>query len=195
MDYRFDFDDQLPDLPIAFDFDEVADLFERKLFKTNSSQDLVGVLSIKKLQDLKYRPSHRCVTTYEMIVGKADSSPERTIGVLEFTPEGVLPRIYTADDRLPWLTLATDMNEMQKRFSEVPEIGEQTKLLEIFPVRYKPGLPCVIRYTVQTPSGKEVFYGKSFSGNAGRLMKTITDLHHSSQEDPEMPLISSPVTS
>ena len=32
MEYRFDFDDQLPDLPIAFDFDEVADLFERKLF-------------------------------------------------------------------------------------------------------------------------------------------------------------------
>ena len=32
MEYRFDFDDQLPDLPIAFDFDEVAALFERKLF-------------------------------------------------------------------------------------------------------------------------------------------------------------------
>ncbi len=30
MEYRFDFDDQLPDLPIAFDFDEVASLFERK---------------------------------------------------------------------------------------------------------------------------------------------------------------------
>ena len=56
MDYRFDFDDQLPDLPIAFDFDEVADLFERKLFRTNSAQDPVGILSIKKLQDLKYRP-------------------------------------------------------------------------------------------------------------------------------------------
>ena len=35
MEYRFDFDDQLPDLPIAFDFDEVADLFERKLFGPN----------------------------------------------------------------------------------------------------------------------------------------------------------------
>ena len=53
MDYRFDFDDQLPDLPIAFDFDEVADLFERKLFGPKSAQDLVGVLSIKKLQDLQ----------------------------------------------------------------------------------------------------------------------------------------------
>jgi len=193
MDYRFDFDDQLPDLPIAFDFDEVAELFERKLFGLNSPQGLAGVLRIKKLQDLKYRPSHRCVTTYEMIIGQADSTPERTIGVLEFTPEGVLPRMYTADDRLPWLSKATNMEEMQRLFSELPGYDGQIKLLEIFPVRYKPGLHCVIRYAVETPSGKEMFYGKAFSGNAERLMRTITDLHHSSQENPEMPLISSPV--
>ena len=97
-----------------------------------------------------------------MIIGKADSPPERTIGVLEFTPEGVLPRIYTADDRLPWLAVATDMSEMQRRFSELPGYGEQVKLLEISPIRYKPGLHCVIRYTVETDSGKEMFYGKSF---------------------------------
>ena len=193
MEYRFDFDDQLPDLPIAFDFDEVADLFERKLFGPKSSQDLVGVLSVKKLQDLKYRPSHRCVTTYEMIVGKADSSPERTIGVLEFTPEGVLPRLYTADDRLPWLAQATDMDHMQQLFSALPGFAEQAKLLEIFPVRYKPGLRCVIRYVVETPSGKELFFGKSFAGNTERLMQTITALHKSSEENPDMPLISAPV--
>ena len=132
MDYRFDFDDQLPDLPIAFDFDEVATLFERKLFGSVTSPDQAGVLNIKKLQDLKYRPSERCVTTYEMIVGKADTPPERTIGVLEFTPEGVIPRLFTADDRLPWLALATDMNEMQKRFSELPGYDGQIRLLEIF---------------------------------------------------------------
>jgi hypothetical protein len=72
MDYRFDFDDQLPDLPMAFDFDEVADLFERKVF--NSSQEPVGKVNVKKLQDVKYRPSERCVTTYELIVDRPDSS-------------------------------------------------------------------------------------------------------------------------
>ena len=160
MEYRFDFDDQLPDLPIAFDFDEVASLFERKLFGAGVPRNRAGVLNIKKMQDLKYRPSERCVSTYEMIVGRADNPPERTIGVLEFTPNGVPPRIYTADDRLPWLSLATDMNEMQRRFSELPAyagFGDQIKLLEIFPIRYKPGLHCVIRYTVETPSGKEMF--------------------------------------
>jgi aminoglycoside phosphotransferase (APT) family kinase protein len=192
MEYRFDFDDQLPDLPIAFDFDEVADLFQRKLFKLASSPD-GAALSVNKLQDLKYRPAHRCVTTYEMMIGRDDNSRERTIGVLEFTPDGVMPRIYTADDRLPWLAMATDMNEMQRRFSALPSDGGPMKLLEIFPVRYKPGLHCVIRYTVQTPSGEAKFYGKSFSGNAERLMQTITALHQSSQENPEMPLISSPV--
>ena len=123
MEYRFDFDDQLPDLPMAFDFDEVAELFERKLFDVNSPKDPASVLNIKKLQDLKYRPSHGCVTTYEMFVVKADSPPQRTIGVLEFTPDGVLPRIFTADERLPWLSMAMDMNEMQKRFSELPGLG------------------------------------------------------------------------
>jgi hypothetical protein len=134
------------------------------------------------------------VTTYELIVVRPNISPERTIGVLEFTPEGVLPRLYTADDRLPWLAMAIDMNHMQRLFSELPGFGEQATLLEIFPVRYTPGLRCVIRYTVQTSSGNKMFYGKSFAGNAERLMKTITDLHQSSQEDPDMPLISSPVT-
>jgi len=44
------------------------------------------------------------------------------------------------------------MSEMQRLFSELPAFagyGEQTKLLEIFPVRYKPGLHCVIRYSLQ----------------------------------------------
>ena len=196
MEYRFDFDDQLPDLPIAFDFDEVADLFERKVFGPDSSQGPIGTLNVKKLQDVKYRPSNRCVTTYDLIVGRPDSSPERTIGVLDFTPEGVIPRLYTADDRLPWLAMATNMNEMQRRFSELPIFsgyGDQIKLWEIFPVRYKPGLHCVIRYTVKTPSGNKMFYGKSFSGNAEQLYKTIIDLHQCSEENPDMPLISAPV--
>ena len=191
MEHRFDFDDQLPDLPLAFDFDKVAELFEREVF--NSLQEPAGHASVKKLQDVKYKPSQRCVTTYELIVGNPDGSPERTIGVLEFTPKGVLPRLYTADERLPWLALATDMNHMRRLFSELPGFGEQATLLEIIPVRYTPGLRCVIRYTVQTPSGNELFYGKSFSENAERLKKTIIDLHQSSLENENMPLIASPV--
>src|SRR5574342_345537 len=128
MEYRFDFDDQLPDLPIAFDYDEVANLFQRKLFGLNSPLGPADSLNVKKLQDLKYRPSHRCVSTYEMMVGRGNGSPERTIGVLEFTPEGILPRTYTADDRLPWWAMATNMNKKKKRFSELPGYGGRLKL-------------------------------------------------------------------
>ena len=61
MEYRFDFDDQLPDLPMAFDFEEVAELLERKVFVPNSSQEPVGRVHVKKLQDVKYRPSERFI--------------------------------------------------------------------------------------------------------------------------------------
>jgi len=196
MEYRFDFDDQLPDLPIAFDFEEVADLFERKVFAPNAARDPVGRVHVKKLQDVKYKPSERCVTTYELMVGRPDRAPERTIGVLEFTPDGVIPRLFTADDRLSWLSKATDLNEMQQLFSELPALagyGDAIKLWEIFPVRYKPSLHCVMRYTVHTPVGNKMFYGKSFSGHAEQLMNTLTDLHKSSEENPDMPAISAPV--
>src|SRR5512142_759114 len=98
MQYRFDFDDQLPDLPMAFDLEEVTDLFRRKLLAGSSALGGADHLKVSKLQDLKYRPAHRCVTTYEMVVGKQGAAEEKTIGVLEFTPDGVVPRIYTADD-------------------------------------------------------------------------------------------------
>src|SRR5512141_2449573 len=151
MEYRFDFDDQLPDLPIAFDLDEVAEVFAHKLFGADPSQDLGGTSLVRKLQDVKYRPSNRCVTTYDLILGNADGAPLKTIGVLEFTPDGVLPRLYTDDERLPWLSNATDIEEMQRRFSELPAFtghGKEVRLWEISPIRYKPGLHCVIRYTV-----------------------------------------------
>ena len=127
MEYRFDFDSQLPDLPIAFNFDQVADLFERKVF--NSSQEAVVKVNVKKLQDVKYRPSERCVTTYDLIVDRPDRAPERTFGVLEFTPQGVFPRLYIADGRLTWLSQATDMKHMQRLFSELPGFGDQATLL------------------------------------------------------------------
>ena len=44
------------------------------------------------------------------------------------------------------------MNEMQQRFAALPAFAgyaDQVRLWEIFPVRYKPGLHCVIRYTTR----------------------------------------------
>jgi aminoglycoside phosphotransferase (APT) family kinase protein len=191
MEYRFDFDDQLPDLPIAFDLDAVAQLFQEKLTGPGT------LVKVNKLQDAKYRPSTRCVATYEMVIDRQGQLPEQTIGVLEFTPDGVKPRHYLNDPRLPWLNMATDSEEMRKRIcAALNQIGisdEDVKLQEIEPVRYKPGLHCVIRYTVDLPSGQQKYYGKLFSHNIDPLINDIANLHRASIESPEMPRIPQPL--
>ena len=80
MEYRFDFNDQLPDLPIAFDLDAVAQLFQEKVIGPGRT------VTVRKLQDAKYAPSRRCVTTYEMEIETPGSAPISTIGAVEFTP-------------------------------------------------------------------------------------------------------------
>ncbi len=191
MEYRFDFDDQLSDLPIAFDLDAVAQVFKEKLFGPTST------VTVHKLQDTKYHPSKRCNTTYEVEVETPGKPIFQTIGVLEFTPDGVKPRIYLDDPRLPWLTMATDPIEMHKRICEALQNFEKQsgdiQLLDIEPVRYKPGLHCVFRYTVDTSSGKQVYYGKLFSHNIDELIKTIAELHQTSEENLDLPRIPRPV--
>ena len=108
-----------------------------------------------------------------------------------------MPRIYTADQRLPWLALATDVKGMCDRFTTMSngngaEEGTN-QLLEIEPVRYKPGLHCVFRYHVQTVSGKQMYYGKLFSSKGDQLMSAITALHKLSEENPDMPNIPQPL--
>ncbi|RPJ39574.1 MAG: hypothetical protein EHM21_15565, partial [Chloroflexi bacterium] len=184
MEYRFDFDDQLEDLPIAFDLDAVAQLFQQKLF------GLASAVKVLRLQDAKYHPSKRCVTTYEVVVDRPGEPPFNTICVLEFTPDGVHPRVYLDDTRMPALSQATDPVEMHRRICQALALDENVaRMLNIEPVRYKPGLHCVFRYTIGTPSGKQVFYGKLFNGPIDDLMINITALHQESETNPEMPRI------
>lgn len=191
MEYRFDFDDQLPDLPIAFDLDAVAQTFQEKLYGPNSE------VAVRKLQDAKYHPAKRCVTTYEMEVKLPDAPLDQTIGVMEFTPDGVAPRHYLNDPRMPWLLTATDPDEMLRRFCAIVDptglCGDEMEMINIEPVRYKPGLHCVFRYTLKTPSGNQVFYGKMFSKNIDYLIEIIDKLHRVSELNPEMPRIPQPV--
>ena len=72
MEHRFDFDDQLPDLPLAFDFDKVAELFEREVF--NSLQEPAGHASVKKLQDVKYNDSDMKLERIDLIASQKSSN-------------------------------------------------------------------------------------------------------------------------
>jgi aminoglycoside phosphotransferase (APT) family kinase protein len=93
--------------------------------------------------------------------------------------------------------MATDPVEMHKRLCEALKSFEKMngdiQLLDIEPVRYKPGLHCVFRYIVDTSSGKQVYYGKLFSNDIDDLIKTISELHQASEENPDLPRIPRPV--
>ena len=195
MEYRFDFDEQLPDLPMAFDLQAVAQLFEQQLLRQPSIFGPQGNVQVFRLQDAKYQPARRCVTTYEIQVEKAGEAPLRTIGVLEIKPEGLITRYYPNDPRLPWLAPATEADGMRDRFAKALGNGQaaQVEDLEIHPIRYKPGLHCVFRYDVHTPDGLQSFYAKLFSSDSDQLIKTITALYQASLTVPGMPRVLPPV--
>jgi len=196
MNYRFDFDEQLPDLPLAFDLDAVAQLFEERWPARNELDGPPGKIKVIRLQDTKYKPAVRCVTTYEIQGERPDKSPWETIGVVEITPSGLTHRLFDADRKLPWLALAIDPAGMRRRFAEL--LGGAGKLdgielNKIVTVRYKPGLHCVFRYELHTPSGEQAFFGKLFSKEGERLMETITTLYQATQEKLDLPRIPHPV--
>ncbi len=194
MEYRFDFDDALPDLPLAFDLDEVTQLFEQRLKPLLNPGGPPGMVRVVRLQDLKYQPSRRCVTTYVIAVEPPGEPAWQTIGVLEFLPEGVVSRLYSSDPLMP-LDRAIDPENMRQHFSFLLDGQSEgvVALEEITPVRYKPGLHCVYRYRVRTPFGSRVFYGKMFARDEGPLMANISALHRESEATPAMPRIPQPL--
>lgn len=192
MDQRFDFDPQLPDLPLAFDLDAVARLFaERWPDPQEAALPPPRVLSCR-LQDVKYRPAARCVTVYELQAERPGGAPWRTIGVLEIGPEGPAHRIYHDDPRLPWLATARDPQAMRERFAALPGL-DPVEACTVTAVRYKPGSRCVFRYDLRAESGERTVFGKLLGAGVEDLLATITALHQASADDPALPGIPRPL--
>jgi uncharacterized protein (UPF0305 family) len=78
MEYRFDFDENLPDLPTAFDLEAVEVLFNQRWPGHPNVTTLPVKVKVDRLQDIKYRPMEWCVTTYEIQVDQPD--PPTTSG-------------------------------------------------------------------------------------------------------------------
>jgi aminoglycoside phosphotransferase (APT) family kinase protein len=119
----------------------------------------------------------------------------QTIGVLEFSPDGVEPRLYYADPGMPALTVAMDPADMRRRFTNVLDGNGSSPIedVDVDPIRYKPGLHCVYRYQLKTPHGVRVWYGKMFAHDSDSLMESITALHQASLDIPEMPRVPEPL--
>src|SRR3954471_15147748 len=155
MSYTFDFDPQLPALPLAFDLTAVAQLFAEQWPRAES-----GPIEITKckLQDTKYQPGRRCTTTYALTLSRPGVPAETTIGVLEITPAGPAHRLYDDDPKLPWLALATSPQAMREQFGAL--LGTPVAGCVISSVRYRPGVRCVFRYDLRTTAGEQTFFGK-----------------------------------
>ncbi len=194
MDYRFDFDEQLPDLPVAFDLEAVSQLFEERWPAHREFTGQPRHVRAARIQDIKYYPSQRCVITYELQVERPDGKPWESIGVVEITSDGLSHRLFDADAKLPWLAQAVDPIDIRRRFCNL--LGGDSgivKLRKIVTVRYKPGLHCVFKYEVHTPTGDQVFFGKLFSEDGEQFTQMVTDLYQASQVRLDMPRIPHPV--
>ena len=196
MEYRFDFDENLPDLPTAFDLEAIEELFNQRWPGHPAVTGYPVRVKVERLQDIKYRPMEWCVTTYEIQVDQPGRPTWPTIGVVEIRPEGITHRLFDADPKLPWLAQASDTNLMRARFTDLlASLGqtEEIEAFEVVTVRYKPGNHCVFRYELTTASGRQVFYGKLFSEDGDWLTETLEEAYRASQRLFDMPSIPRPL--
>ena len=196
MDYRFDFDEKLPDLPVAFDLEAIAELFTDHWPGANLGDGLPVTVRALRQQDIKYRPIERGVITYEILVEQPGTDPWETIGVVEIDPKGITHRLFDADPKLTWLRTAIDPQIMRQRFTDL--LVEQGCIetiigFRVVTVRYKPGNHCVFRYEIDTASGRQVYYGKLFSKDGDWLTEILLKAYTASEADHNMPRIPKPV--
>jgi aminoglycoside phosphotransferase (APT) family kinase protein len=108
------------------------------------------------LHDARWTPGQGCRLAYR--VPSAGASP--TFVDVSVTPGGWTAHDYREDDHLPGLAVAADPAVVATRLE--PAIGEPVQSCRVEPVRYRPGLRCVLRYEVQTAARRSTFFAKVF---------------------------------
>lgn len=190
--HLYDFDPQLPALARAFDREAVIRLFAEDWPTALAERSHISISSCR-LQDTKYQPGRRCVTTYELEIAHPEAIQGRTLGVVEITPRGIDHRLFDSDPNLPWLAAALDVEGMRERFSMTLQDHPPIHSCSVTPIRYKPGARCVFRYDLQTSAGVETYFGKLLQRDGDVLMATICGLHRLSERMPTMPRIPQPL--
>ena len=188
-----DFDPALPMLPLVFDFGSVGKLFERKRAKEQPEATSARV-RVQSLQDVKYQPGVQCVATYELLLGDAEQSASRAIGILHIGAGETLVLLPDEDPELDRLGEAMDPEPMRRRFEAAPELDATlTSPPRIEALRYKPRLRCSLRYELETQSGGQVLFGKMLARGGELLMSTLGQLDRQSRELAAMPRIAPPL--
>jgi hypothetical protein len=187
-----DFDPGIPLLPLVFDLASVSELFERHWADARPGSGAATVRA-RKLQDVKYSPGARCVSTYELGVNAGDGATGHAVGVLQVDADGARPTLPHEDPILDRLGEALDSERMRERLEDLPGVATLTGPPRVTALRYKPRLRCALRYDLPTERGEQVLFGKMLAEDGERTMSTLAELDRLSHERATMPLIASPL--
>jgi hypothetical protein len=186
--WRFDFDPELPQLAAALDPSEVATRFEAWW----SAPGTPPRITVRKVQDVKYQPSTRCVAAYDIEIDASGGGIERTIGVIDVTPARVALRLYTDDTALPGLRDMLRPQDLLQRVRAVPGL-ELADDVVATPVRYKPSSRCVFHIRARTPSRSTSLFGKMLAERPDRLMAALVALDDATRQAEGLLRIAPPV--
>src|SRR5437899_1805898 len=110
-DWYLGFDRGLPQLAAAFDLPAVSRLYEERW--PGRAQAGLRVRA-RKVHDVEYQPSARCVVTHELTLKRGGDEPVETIGVVDVRPAGLGLRVFHEDPDLPWLADAADPEKVRR---------------------------------------------------------------------------------
>jgi hypothetical protein len=159
----------LPAMSLAFDFESLATRF-------SEACDL-DVKQCRRL-DTKYVPGQSCVVVY-WLSGIAASRRVETIGVVEVDRNGIRHRSFIDDPALPGLREAIDGERVRVRLGG-------TSSCRVTPVRHKPGVSCVLRYTI-ADNDTELF-AKAFARGSERQGEILRTLARAMSPVPAVPM-------
>jgi hypothetical protein len=88
-----------------------------------------------------------------------------------FPDRQLLLQVFPLDIRLPGLALAASATWVRGPFCQFLGLsGEQVRIVESIPVRYKPWRRCTLRYVVELQGRRVRFFGKVFHDDRGEPM-------------------------
>lgn len=138
--------------------------------------------------DAKYSPGASCMVSYA-IGGSRDGRQFSTIGVAAVVPGEVSYRLYLDDPVLSGLRAAVDDGLVRSRLGRLlGQPDDEPLIVESNPVRYKPGVSCVVRYQLGNAASGELF-GKVFACGGERHTAVLKALAVAGDRDPLLPRV------
>jgi phosphotransferase family enzyme len=183
-------DARLPELAHAF---EDASLRERFGAIWNRERGRVEVTGCARA-DTKYLPGVSCVVAYDL-TGVHGGDTCSTIGVVSVQRTGSEYRLFLDDPALTGLRAAMDARYVRSRLHSSGRAAGTSWGSDVaaWPVRYKPGVSCVIRYSGTPDAGGELF-AKLFASRGAHHASVLEALAALTEVDESLPRVPSPVT-